>query len=71
MTTSRELFTMEDFKLILPVALCHTLGDPNDVAALLLLELEQGVEDAIVELLQESINVQLHLEGEDLNEIFY
>jgi len=60
---------LQDWDVVIdlgPVALCHTLGDPNDVAALLLLELEQGVEDAIVELLQESINVQLHLVFEEL-----
>ena len=37
------------------MALCHTLRNPNDVPALLLLEFDVGVEDAKVELLQEGI----------------
>ena len=44
-----------------PVALSHTLADPDDVATLLLLQLEEGVEDSKVELLHESILVQPHL----------
>ena len=44
-----------------PVALSHTLADPDDVAALLLLQLEEGVEDAKVELLHEGILIQPHL----------
>ena len=43
------------------VALSNALADPDDVAALLLLQLEEGVEDAKVELLHEGILVQPHL----------
>ena len=43
------------------VALGDALADPDDVAALLLLQLEEGVEDAKVELLHEGILVQPHL----------
>ena len=44
-----------------PVALSHTLADPDDVATLLFLQLEEGVEDPEVELLHESVHVKLHL----------
>jgi len=43
------------------VSLSDALRDPNDVATLLLLELEERVEDAVVELLHERVDVQLHL----------
>ena len=46
-----------------PVALSHTLADPDDVAALLLFQLEEGVEHAKVELLHEGILVQPHLKN--------
>lgn len=37
------------------------LGDPDDVPALLLLQLQERVERAEVELLHEAVHVQLHL----------
>ena len=43
------------------VALSHTLADPDDVATLLLLQLEEGVEHTEVELLHEGVLVQPHL----------
>ena len=43
------------------MALRNALADPYDVATLLLLQLEEGVEDPKVELLHESILVQPHL----------
>jgi len=43
------------------VVLGDTLGYPDDVATLLLLQLEEGVEDAEVELLHECVHVKLHL----------
>jgi len=48
------------------VLLGDALSDPDDVAALLLLELEVRVEDSEVELLQEGVHVQLHLVLEEL-----
>lgn len=42
------------------------LGDPDNVAALLLLELEVRIEDTEMELLQEGKHVQLHLVLEEL-----
>ena len=41
--------------------LCDTLSDPDDVAALLLLQFDVGVKHPEVELLQECECVQLHL----------
>ena len=46
-----------------PVALSHTLADPDDVSALLLFQLEEGVEDTEVELLHEGVLVQPHLKN--------
>ena len=46
-----------------PVALSHTLADPDDVAALLLFQLEEGVEHTEVELLHEGVLVQPHLKN--------
>ena len=46
-----------------PVLLGDALRDPDDVPALLLLQLQEGVEDAEVELLHERVHVQVHLEG--------
>lgn len=43
------------------VALGDALGDPHNVATLLLLELHKGVEDTKVELVQEGQLVQFHL----------
>jgi hypothetical protein len=43
------------------VPLGDALGDPDNVSALLLLEAEVRVEDAVVELLEERVHVQLHL----------
>ena len=45
-----------------PVPLRHALRDPDDVPALLLLQLEEGVEHAEMELLHECVHVQLHLD---------
>lgn len=39
----------------------HAFGNPDDVAALLLLQLQVRVEDAKVELLDEREHVQFHL----------
>lgn len=46
------------------VPLGDALGDPHDVPALLLLQLDVGVEDAEVELVEEGQLVELHLCGE-------
>lgn len=46
------------------VPLGDALCDPHDVPALLLLQLDVGVEDAEVELVEEGQLVQLHLEME-------
>ena len=46
-----------------PVLLGDALRDPDDVPALLLLQLQEGVEDAEVELLHERVHVQVHLQG--------
>lgn len=48
------------------VLLGNALGDPDDVTALLLLQLEVCVEDTEVELLQKGVHVQLHLVLEEL-----
>lgn len=45
------------------VPLGDALGDPHDVPALLLLQLDVGVENAEVELVEEGQLVQLHLSG--------
>jgi len=45
-----------------PMSLSHTLGDPDDVATFLLLQLDECVEDAKVELLHEGILHQLNLQ---------
>ena len=50
------------------VSLRHTLGDPDDVATFLLLQLDERVEDTKVELLHERILHQLHLREETLFE---
>lgn len=39
------------------------LGDPDDVPALLLLQLDVGVENTEVKLIEEGQLVQLHLQG--------
>lgn len=46
------------------LSLRDTLGDPDDVATLLLLQFDVGVKNCKVELLQESKCIQLHLEEE-------
>lgn len=46
------------------VPLGNALCDPDDVPALLLLQLDVGVKDAEVELVEEGQLVQLHLEIE-------
>ena len=43
------------------VVLRDTLGDPDYVATLLLLQLQERVEDPEVELLHERVHVKLHL----------
>lgn len=43
------------------LSLHDTLGDPDNVAALLLLQFDVGVKYSVMELLQESERVQLHL----------
>lgn len=43
------------------VPLGDALGDPHDVSALLLLQLDVGVENTEVELVEEGQLVQLHL----------
>lgn len=43
------------------VTLCYALSDPDDVANLLLLQLDIGVEDAELELVHERVLHQLHL----------
>lgn len=48
------------------VPLRHALGDPDDVAHLLLLELHERVEHAEVELLHERVDVELDLVLEEL-----
>ena len=45
------------------VALGNALADPDDVATLLLLQLEEGVEHTEVELLHEGVLVQPHLKN--------
>ena len=44
------------------VPLCDAFGDPDDVPALLLLQLQEGVEHAEVELLHERVDIQLDLQ---------
>lgn len=41
--------------------LCNALGYPDNVPALLLLQLQVGVEDAEMELLNECVHIQFHL----------
>lgn len=43
----------------------NTLSDPDDVPALLLLQLHVGVEDTEVELVEESQLVQFHLQEKE------
>ena len=62
---------LEDWNVIVdlcPVSLSHTFGDPDDVPALLLLQLQEGVEDAEVELLHERVHVQLDLKKESTSD---
>ena len=47
------------------MTLRDALGDPDDVSAFLLFQLEEGVEDAEVELLHERIHVQFDLGTEN------
>ena len=44
-----------------PMFLSHALSDPDDVATLLLLQLQERVKHSKVELLHERIDVQLNL----------
>ena len=61
----QELLSIKDGNVVVdfgPVPLRHALRDPDDVPALLLLQLEEGVEHAEMELLHERVHVQLHLD---------
>jgi len=61
--------TLQDWDIVVdlgPMTLRDTLGDPDHVATLLLLQLQQRVEHPVVELLQERVDVQLHLVLEEL-----
>ena len=65
----QELLSIKDGNVVVdfgPVPLRHALRDPDDVAALLLLELEEGVEDAEVKLLHKGVHVQANLVLEKL-----
>ena len=53
------------------LSLCDTLCDPDDVASLLLLQLEVGVEHAQMELLQKGQRVQLHLRERIMSNVHY
>jgi hypothetical protein len=60
---------LKDWNVIVdlgPVPLSDALCDPDDVSALLLLQLEERVEDAKVELLHERVHVQLDLKKRKL-----
>lgn len=64
MRGSDLVFAWEDGDVVMYLGLlplCDAFSDPNDVAILLLLQFDVGVEDPKVELLQESKSVQLHL----------
>lgn len=57
---------LEDWNVIVDlgaVFLGHTLTDPDNVPAFLLLQLEIRVEHSEVELLKEGEHIQVHLEG--------
>lgn len=57
---------LEDWNVVVDlgaVSLRYALGNPDDVTTLLLLQLQERVEDAKVELLQERVHVQLDLKG--------
>ena len=45
-----------------PMLLSHALGDPDNVATLLFLQLQERVKHSKVELLHERIDIQLDLE---------
>lgn len=49
------------------VFLSYTLGDPDDIAALLLLEFQVRIENAKVELLHKSVHVQFDLKIKKIN----
>ena len=49
--------------------LCDAFGDPDDVPALLLLQLQEGVEHAEVELLHERVDIQLDLQRYNKNSL--
>jgi hypothetical protein len=56
---------LQDWNVIVDlgaVLLRNAFGNPDDVATFLLLKLQVGIEDAEVELLHESVNVQFDLE---------
>lgn len=48
-----------------PVALGDALGNPHNVATLLLLELHKGIENTKVELVQKGQLVQFHLQTQE------
>lgn len=61
---ARLICSLEDGYVVVYLgllSLCDALRDPDDVATLLLLQLDVGVKYSKVELLQESKCVQLHL----------
>ena len=62
--SSNEMMSSEDRNVAVDlgaVTLCDALADPDDVATLLLLQLDERVEDAEVELLHERVLHQQHL----------
>ncbi len=64
---------LKDWNVVIdlgPVSLSDALCDPDDVSALLLLQLEERVEHAKVELLHERVNVQLDLKKENYFSLF-
>ena len=64
MSISAHNFPLEDRNVAVdlgPVSLGHTLGDPDDVANFLLLQLDVGVEHPKLELVHECVLHQLHL----------
>lgn len=62
--SDRSRAGLEDGNVVVdlgPVPLGDALCNPHNVAALLLLQLHEGIEDSKVELVEESQLVQLHL----------
>mmetsp|Transcript_8692 Transcript_8692/g.22694 ORF Transcript_8692/g.22694 Transcript_8692/m.22694 type:complete len:273 (+) Transcript_8692:469-1287(+) len=64
-----EVWSLEDVDVLAHLAalvLCDALGDPDDVADLLLLELHKGIVHPVVELLLEGEAVEVDFELEEL-----